>query len=92
MPRLQRASELVTHLAQYETSERELNEILGILAWLVTAAGVAGVLLVGTRMALSQRRGEGEEHFRQLSVVLGACIVAAAAPALVAFALPGFTL
>ena len=33
----------------------QLNYVLDILAWLVTAAGVCGLLIVGSRMAVSLR-------------------------------------
>ena len=63
----------------------ELNYVLNILAWLVTAAGVCGVLLVGSRMAISLRSGEGDEHLTQFAMVMGACIIGATAGPIVDF-------
>ncbi|MFD7548340.1 hypothetical protein [Streptomyces sp. NPDC059816] len=60
-----------------------LNDVLGMVAWVATAAGVMGVLIVGMRMAISLRHGDGQEHLVQFSVVMGACILAASAGPLV---------
>ncbi|MCC9709039.1 hypothetical protein E4N62_29610 [Streptomyces sp. MNU76] len=65
----------------------ELNYVLNILAWLVTAAGVCGLMIVGTRMAISLRAGEGDEHLSQFAVVMGACIIGATAGPIVGFVL-----
>ncbi|WP_411081841.1 hypothetical protein [Streptomyces sp. cmx-18-6] len=64
-----------------------LNQILGYLAWLVSAAGVLGVLIVGSRMAIALRSGGGDEHLTQFAVVMGACIIGATAGPLVEFLL-----
>jgi hypothetical protein len=65
----------------------QLNYVLDILAWLVTAAGVCGLLLVGSRMAVSLRAGEGDEHLSQFAMVMGACVIGATAGPIVAFVL-----
>lgn len=62
-----------------------LNEVLAVIAWLATAAGVAGLLFVGIRMAISLRQGEGQEHLVQFAMVMGACIIASTAGPIVAF-------
>lgn len=66
-----------------------LNDVLGWMAWLVSVAGVFGVLIVGSRMAIALRAGNGDEHLTQLATVLGACIIGATAGPLVAFFLSG---
>lgn len=61
-------------------------EITNVLHWIfygVTAACVAGVLIVAGKMALQHRHGEAGQHFGQLGMVLGACIIAGSASALV---------
>ncbi|MFI5934088.1 hypothetical protein [Actinoplanes sp. NPDC051494] len=58
---------------------------LNIVAWAGTAAGVAGVLITGTMMAVSHKRGETSEHMSRLGMVLGGCILVAAAGPLVQF-------
>jgi hypothetical protein len=63
----------------------ELNYVLGIIAWLATAAGVMGLLIVGIRMAVSLRAGQGQEHLVQFATVLAACVIAATAGPLVNF-------
>ncbi|WP_307835116.1 hypothetical protein [Streptomyces adelaidensis] len=65
----------------------ELDYVLNILAWLVTAAGVCGLLLVGSRMAISLKAGEGDEHLSQFAIVLGACVIGATAGPIVGFVL-----
>ncbi|MEV7727068.1 hypothetical protein AB0P15_20265 [Streptomyces sp. NPDC087917] len=63
----------------------KVNDVLGIVAWAGTAAGVAGVLITGAMMAISMRRGEGSEHMGRLGMVLGGCVLVATAGPLVAF-------
>ncbi|OEU96570.1 hypothetical protein [Streptomyces oceani] len=65
----------------------ELNKILGWMAWFASAAGVMGLLIVGMRMAISLRQGEGQEHLVQFATVLGACIIASTAGPIVQFLL-----
>lgn len=64
-----------------------LDQILGYVAWLVTAACVFGLLIVGSRMAVGLRTGDGQEHLAQFATVLGACIVGSTAGPIVAFLL-----
>ncbi|MGY1634284.1 hypothetical protein ACI784_21505 [Geodermatophilus sp. SYSU D01186] len=54
------------------------------VAWTVLAVCVVGVLLVGARMALAHRRGEGAEHAVSLAYVLGGAVLAGSASGLVA--------
>ncbi|MCX4989159.1 MULTISPECIES: hypothetical protein [unclassified Streptomyces] len=65
----------------------ELDKVLGIIAWLVTAAGVAGLMIVGSRMALAVKSGDVEEHLSQFLMVLGACVIGATAGPIVGFVL-----
>ncbi|MGW3460606.1 hypothetical protein ACWDE9_13855 [Streptomyces olivaceoviridis] len=62
--------------------------LLEILGWCASAAGVAGIIIIGSQMALQMRRGEpgeGAAHLRALFTVLGACVIAATAGPLVSF-------
>ncbi|MFI2350836.1 hypothetical protein ACH492_28170 [Streptomyces sp. NPDC019443] len=75
-------------LAATFTPGPEADELLGILAWCSSAAGVAGVITVGMMMALQLRRGdpgEGGEHFRGLFFVMLACVLASTAGPIVNF-------
>jgi hypothetical protein len=66
----------------------EADQLLGILAWCATAAGVGGVITVGMLMALQLRRGdpgEGGEHFRGFFFVMLACVLASTAGPIVSF-------
>jgi hypothetical protein len=54
------------------------------VAWTVLAVCVLGVLLVGARMALAHRRGEGAEHAVGLAYVLGGAVLVGSASGLVA--------
>ncbi|AVH57136.1 MULTISPECIES: hypothetical protein [Streptomyces] len=63
----------------------KVDDVLGILAWAGTAAGVAGVLITGAMMAISMRRGEGSEHMGRLGMVLGGCVLVATAGPVVTF-------
>ncbi|MGI5455850.1 hypothetical protein ACQEWB_22245 [Streptomyces sp. CA-249302] len=63
----------------------KVNTVLGIAAWAGTAAGVAGVLITGTMMAISLKRGESSEHMSRLGMVLGGCVLVATAGPLIQF-------
>ncbi|ARF63686.1 MULTISPECIES: hypothetical protein [Streptomyces] len=63
----------------------KVNDVLGVVAWAGTAAGVAGVLITGAMMAISMRRGEGSEHMGRLGMVLAGCVLVATAGPLVSF-------
>ncbi|MCN9241337.1 hypothetical protein NGF19_11140 [Streptomyces sp. RY43-2] len=63
----------------------KLDDVLGYIAWLVTAAGVAGVLIVGSRMAIALKTGDAEEHLREYLIVMGACVIGACAGPIVQF-------
>ncbi|MGW1004948.1 hypothetical protein [Streptomyces sp. NPDC002520] len=67
------------------TTTGQLDTVLGYIAWLATAAGVAGVMIVGTRMALALKTGDAEEHLKEYLIVLGACVIAACAGPIVQF-------
>ncbi|WP_432838999.1 hypothetical protein [Dactylosporangium sp. CA-092794] len=71
------------------TAPPELANLVGtalnLVAWAGTAAGVAGVLITGTMMAISHKRGESSEHMSRLGMVLGGCILVATAGPLVQF-------
>ncbi|GAB1693409.1 hypothetical protein KRM28CT15_52120 [Krasilnikovia sp. M28-CT-15] len=62
--------------------------LLSLLAWCVSAAAVAGLIVTGINMALQMRRGEpGEssEHWRGFLYVGGACLLGLTAGPLVSF-------
>ena len=61
-----------------------LTTVVNWLAWGVSIACVAGVLLVAGRMALAHRRGEGMEVTGGLIAVLCAAILAGGASGFVA--------
>ncbi|WP_326786133.1 hypothetical protein [Streptomyces sp. NBC_00151] len=76
-----------TQLAVKSKVTDELDYVLDMIAWLVTAAGVAGLMIVGSRMALAVKTGEFEEHLNQFLMVLGACVIGATAGPIVGFVL-----
>ncbi|GLY24668.1 hypothetical protein [Micromonospora sp. NBRC 101691] len=64
------------------------NGLLDLLAWCVTAAGVAGLIIVGIMMTIQFNRGvpgDESDHFRGLTIVLLACVLGAAAGPLVTY-------
>nr|WP_200886846.1 hypothetical protein [Phaeacidiphilus oryzae] len=65
--------------------ESKVNVVLGIAAWAGTAAGVAGVLVTGSMMAISFKRGEHSEHMGRLGMVLCGCVLVATAGPLISF-------
>jgi hypothetical protein len=54
------------------------------VAWVVLAVCVLGVLLVGGRMAVAHRRGEGAAYAAELGFVLGGAVLVGSASALIA--------
>ena len=58
---------------------------LNLIAWIGTAAGVVGVLVSGSMMAMAHRRGGSSEHAGRLGLVLAGCILIAAAGPLVSW-------
>ncbi|MEV7345456.1 hypothetical protein [Streptomyces sp. NPDC093544] len=68
----------------------EAADLLGILTWVVSAASVAGLMIVGLQMAMQLRRGEmgeGATYFRGAFFVVGACVLGTSAGPLVNFIL-----
>lgn len=61
----------------------KIETVIKWVAWIVFALGVAGLLMVAGRMMIKHKRGEGEEAASGLVWVLGGCIVAASAGAIV---------
>ncbi|TWP44514.1 hypothetical protein FKR81_41045 [Lentzea tibetensis] len=70
--------------APTELTER-VDDVLALAAWGGTAAGVAGVLITGTMMAVSLKRGESSEHMSRLGMTLGGAVLVATAGPLVTF-------
>ncbi|TCB96894.1 hypothetical protein E0H26_14340 [Micromonospora zingiberis] len=63
----------------------KVQQVLGLVAWAGTAAGVVGVLITGAVMAISHKRGESSEHMSRLGMVLGGCILVAMAGPIVSW-------
>ncbi|MDX3366094.1 hypothetical protein AB0D47_37155 [Streptomyces sp. NPDC048376] len=73
---------------EFDPTRHGGTELLGYLSWAVTAAAVAGLLIVGIQMAMQLRRGEmgeGATYYRGVVFVLGACIIGATAGPIVQF-------
>jgi hypothetical protein len=60
-----------------------LSTLLNWALWLVTFAAVIGVFITAGSMMLAHRRGEGSEQAAKLGWVLGGCVAAAGASAIV---------
>ncbi|RIV40206.1 hypothetical protein [Micromonospora radicis] len=67
----------------------KVQQVLGLVAWAGTAAGVVGVLITGAVMAISHKRGESSEHMSRLGMVLGGCILVAMAGPIVSWMFTG---
>ncbi|HEX2073186.1 MAG TPA: hypothetical protein VHF92_05320 [Geodermatophilus sp.] len=61
-----------------------ITTIVQWIAWTVLAVCVVGVLIVGGRMALAHRRGEGAEYAASLGYVLGGAVLVGSASGLIA--------
>lgn len=60
-----------------------IQTIIGWLAWIATALGVAGIIIVGVTMFFQNRRGEGGEAAGKLGWVLAGLVLITAASAIV---------
>ncbi|NLU77210.1 hypothetical protein HCA58_02140 [Micromonospora sp. HNM0581] len=65
-----------------------VSQVLGLVSWTGTAAGVVGILLTGSVMTISHKRGESSEHVSRLGMVLGGCILVAMAGPIVTWIFP----
>lgn len=79
----------MTHLlaaaASFDTTPA--RDLLSLMAWCASAAGVGGLIIVGIKMAVQLRRGdpgEGGEHYRGVFYVVLACLVATTAGPIIA--------
>ena len=67
-------------------AKESLDDLLSWLAYGASAAGVLGIIIVGTNMALQLRHGEmgeGASHFRGFFIVMIASVLATTAAPLV---------
>ncbi|MGC4892302.1 hypothetical protein [Micromonospora sp. DT31] len=65
-----------------EDPETPVMQLLNLMAWCVSAAAVAGLLLTGMTLASQMRRGaleERTEYVRQIALVFAACLIATTA-------------
>jgi hypothetical protein len=61
-----------------------ITTIVEWIAWVVLSVCVVGVLLVGGRMALAHRRGDGGQYAAELGYVLGGAVLVGSASGLIA--------
>lgn len=72
---------LIDVVQQTPPGSDKILQVLGWLAWVATAAGVIGLIIVGVRMGLKNHRGEGSDAAAGLGwVIAGLIIVASAGP------------
>ncbi|MFY1682936.1 hypothetical protein [Micromonospora sp.] len=72
----------------YNPAGGAADDLLNLLAWGVSAAGVAGLLILGISMAIQLNRGvpgEMSDHFRGAVFVAMGCVLGATAGPLVMF-------
>ena len=60
-----------------------IQTIIGWFAWIATALGVVGIIIVGITMFFQNRRGEGGEAAGKLGWVLAGLVLITAASAIV---------
>lgn len=63
--------------------KEQVQNLLGFVAWSVTGLCVAGVMMVGGKMAISHQRGEGGQHVSSLGWLGLACVLIGSAAAIV---------
>ena len=61
--------------------------VLGWVAWIIAAICIIAVMIVGARMALANRRGEGGEAAQSLGWVMGGLIIVSVSGAVTGFLL-----
>lgn len=60
------------------------NTIIGWAKWGCFAICIFGLIFVASKLAVSNKRGEGEDHAKSLGAVMAAAIVCGAAGSLIA--------
>ncbi|MGK3944970.1 hypothetical protein [Streptomyces sp. RP5T] len=71
------------------------DELLGYFAWSVTAAAVAGLMIIGIQMSLRLRHGEmgeGATYYRGGFIIMGACVLGVSAGPLISWVVKPFLL
>ena len=61
----------------------KISQLINWAAWIVTALGVVGIILVGAYLMCRNDRGEGSNATTKLGSVLGGLILVSAASAIV---------
>lgn len=59
------------------------NTIIGWAKWGCFAICIIGLIFVAAKLAISNKRGEGEDHAKSLGAVMAAAILAGAAGSLI---------
>lgn len=63
----------------------KFQEVMGWVKWLAFGIAIVGVMIIGAKLAIESRRGEGEAHLGALGKAMGGVIVIAGAVSLVGF-------
>ncbi|WP_413807658.1 hypothetical protein [Streptomyces sp. OE57] len=69
----------------FDPSQHGADDLIGYFAWAVTATAVAGLIIIGIRMAMQLQRGEGAAAYKGGVIIATACVIGATAGPLVKF-------
>lgn len=64
--------------------ESRTDTVIGWAKWGCYAVCIFGLVFVATKLAVNNRRGEGEDHAKALGYVMAAAVVCGAAGSLIA--------
>ena len=63
--------------------EGKTDTVIGWAKWACFIACILGLVFVAVKLAINNRRGEGEDHAKSLGAVMAAAVVAGAAGGLI---------
>lgn len=63
----------------------KFQEVMGWVKWVALGVAVIGIMIIGAKLAIESRRGEGGAHLGSLGTAMAGVIVISAAASLVGF-------
>jgi type IV secretory pathway VirB2 component (pilin) len=63
----------------------KFQQVMGWVKWIALGVAVIGIMIIGAKLAIESRRGEGGAHLGSLGTAMAGVIVIAGAASLVGF-------
>ncbi|TFC02727.1 hypothetical protein [Cryobacterium sp. MDB2-33-2] len=79
------AGEVPTPIDGTPPGAEKFQEVMGWVKWVALGVAVIGIMIIGAKLAIESRRGEGGAHLGSLGTAMAGVIVISAAASLVGF-------